>query len=409
MKLTATKINAAGARDKVYRLFDGGGLYLEVTPANTKTWKLKYRFAGKEKKYRIGRYPAVTLANARLERELLKDSVANGVDPSLVKLTQKLETQTADSNLFGDVANEWFDVKIKPQSAVHAKRTGSILKNHLLPYLADRPMMDVKPPELLSVLRLVEGKGSINTAHRAKQIAGQIYRYAIASGRAETDPSAHLKGALVNEKPKHFGAITEPAEVANLLIAIDTYSGYPIVTAALKISPLLFQRPGEIRHMEWSEIDFDNALWSIPANKMKTKVDHLVPLSTQALAVLRHIEQYTGRSRYVFPSARSNDRALSENAVRVALRIMGYTGEQMTAHGFRAMARTLLDEVLEYRIDYIEQQLSHAVKDPNGRAYNRTKHLDRRREMMQAWADYLDGLKASALNRQPLHPAGHER
>lgn len=391
MSLNVKTITSAQPTNKRYRLFDGGGLYLEVSPAGTKTWALKYRVAGKEKKYTIGKYPAVGLADARLQRELLKAEITAGNDPAAIKKSEKLSTA---ANLFGIIANEWFDVKIKPQSAVHAKRTGSILKNHLMPHLADRLMADVKPPELLNVLRLVEGKGSINTAHRAKQIAGQIYRYAIASGRAETDPSAHLKGALVNEKPKHFGAITEPSEVANLLIAIDAYTGYPIVTAALKISPLLFQRPGEIRHMEWSEIDFDDALWSIPANKIKTKIDHLVPLSTQAIAVLRHIEQYTGRSRYVFPSARSNDRALSENAVRVALRTMGYTGEQMTAHGFRAMARTLLDEVLEYRIDYIEQQLSHAVKDPNGRAYNRTKHLDRRREMMQAWADYLDRLKA---------------
>ena len=395
MSLNVKTITAAQPTNKRYRLFDGGGLYLEVSPAGTKTWALKYRVAGKEKKYTIGKYPAVGLADARLQRELLKAEITAGNDPAANKKLKKLSTA---ANLFGIIANEWFDVKIKPQSAVHAKRTGSILNNHLMPHLADRPMVDVKPPELLNVLRLIEGQGSINTAHRARQIAGQIYRYAIASGRAERDPSADLKGALVNEKPKHFGAITEPAEVAHLLIAIDAYKGYPIVTAALKISPLLFQRPGEIRHMEWSEIDFDDALWSIPANKIKTKIDHLVPLSTQAIAVLRHIEQYTGRSRYVFPSARSNNRPLSENGVRVALRTMGYTGEQMTAHGFRALARTLLDEVLEYRIDYIEQQLAHAVKDPNGRAYNRTKHLDRRREMMQAWADYLDELKASAFN-----------
>tara|TARA_R100001443_G_scaffold35570_1_gene49334 strand:+ start:1303 stop:2493 length:1191 start_codon:yes stop_codon:yes gene_type:complete len=395
MSLNVKTITAAQPTNKRYRLFDGGGLYLEVSPAGTKTWALKYRVAGKEKKYTIGKWPSFGLADARLRREQLKAEIAAGNDPAANKNLEKLN---AAANLFGIIANEWFDVKIKPQSEAHSKRTGSILNNHLMPHLADRPMVDVKPPELLNVLRLIEGQGSINTAHRAKQIAGQIYRYAIASGRAERDPSADLAGAMVAHKTKHFAALTEPADVAKLMVAIDGYHGYPVVTAALKISPLLFQRPGEIRHMEWSEIDFDNALWSIPAAKMKQDNDHITPLSNQAIRILRHIELYTYPSRYVFPSARSNDRPLSENALRVALRTMGYTGEQMTAHGFRAMGRTMLDEILGYRQDWIEQQLSHRVKDPNGRAYNRTKNLNGRREMMQAWADYLDELKASAFN-----------
>tara|TARA_R100001163_G_C5050452_1_gene187335 strand:+ start:219 stop:1418 length:1200 start_codon:yes stop_codon:yes gene_type:complete len=395
MPLTVKKISSAQPTNKRYRLFDGGGLYLEVSPAGTKTWALKYRVAGKEKKYTIGNYPAVGLADARLQREQLKAGITAGKDPAANKKLEKLSTA---ANLFGIIANEWFDVKIKPQSEAHAKRTGSILKNHLMPHLANRPMVNVTPPELLGVLRLIEGQGSINTAHRAKQIAGQIYRYAIASGRAERDPSADLAGAMVAHKTKHFAAVTEPADVAKLMIAIDGYQGQgPVVTAALRISPLLFQRPGEIRHMEWSEIDFDNALWSIPAEKMKQNNDHLVPLSGQAIAILLHIQLYTYGSRYVFPSARSNDRPVSENALRVALLTMGYTGKHMTAHGFRAMGRTLLDEVLGYRQDWIEQQLSHRVKDPNGRAYNRTKNLNGRREMMQAWADYLDELKGTLL------------
>lgn len=396
MTLTATNVAAAKAKEKEYRLFDSLGLYLAVSPVGGKSWRFKYRVAGKEKKYTIGKYPEVTLAQARVQRDQLRASLAKGVDPGDAKRAEKLTASAAQANSFGALAEQWFTKKIAGQSQAHAKRTLSILNNHLLPILKRRLLTEITPPDLLAVLRVIESKGAIDTAHRAKQIAGQIFRFAIASGSAERDPSADLRGALETPQKRHFAALTEPEAVGKLMLAIDNYTGFPVVSAALKISPLLLARPGEIRHMEWSEIDTTKKIWSLPSVKMKMRADHIVPLSRQSLIILEHIHDYTGRGKYVFPSPRGQSRPMSENAVRVALRALGYTNEQMTSHGFRAMARTLLDEALNYRIDYIEQQLAHAVKDTTGRAYNRTKHLQQRAEMMQVWADYLDDLRAAA-------------
>jgi integrase len=272
----------------------------------------------------------------------------------------------------------------------------SRLERDLFPWIGKRPIAAIKAPELLAVLRRVESRGALESAHRIRTICGQVFRYAVATGRAERDPAADLKGALPQPAEKHMAAITEPKKVAELLRAIDSYQGSFVVKYALQLAPLVFVRPGELRHAEWAEIDFENAQWNIPAGKMKMKEPHLVPLSRQAIEILTELKELTGASRYIFPSGRSFDRPMSNNAILAALRRMGYTKDEMSAHGFRAMARTMLDEILQIRPDFIEHQLAHAVRDPNGRAYNRTAHLNERIKMMQIWADYLDGLRVGA-------------
>jgi len=279
------------------------------------------------------------------------------------------------------------------RSKSHRERTLRAMEKDLFPKLGNRPISEINAPELLATLRRIESRGAIETAHRAKQTAGQIFRYAVATGRAERDPSGDLKGALRNPKKRHLAAITEPKEVSKLLVAMDGFQGTPVVKTALLISPLLFQRPGEIRSMEWTEIDWELQQWQIPEHKMKIRRPHIVPRSTQAISRRKDLEPVPGRGKFVFPSARGGSRCLSENGVRTALRTLGYGNETMTPHGFRAMARTLLDEVLKVRVDIIEHQLAHAVKDPTGRAYNRTSFIEDRQLMMQSWADYLDKLR----------------
>jgi integrase len=395
MPLTALAVKQAKPKEKDYKLSDGGGMYLLVTKKGGKYWRLKYRFAGKEKVLALGVYPTITLEKAREERQKAKKMLPH-TDPSSDKRKIKASNLEAAENNFELVAREWFNNHMTGKSESHRVRTLRLLKNDLFPSLGKRPVDDISPPELLRVLRRVENRGAVDTAHRAQQTAGQVFRYAIATGRAERDPSADLRGALKVHIKKHHAAITEPKELGKLLLAIDAYSGTPVVRAALKLSPLLFVRPKELRHMEWTEIDWDQGLWQIPADKMKMKEPHIVPLSRQAIIVLEEISSITGRGKYVFPSGRGASRPLSENGVRVALRTMGYDNNTMTAHGFRATARTILDEVLCFRVDLIEHQLAHAVRDPTGRAYNRTKHLPQRIDMMQKWADYLDVLRVEA-------------
>jgi integrase len=271
------------------------------------------------------------------------------------------------------------------------------MERDLFPWIGKRPISEIKAPELLGALRRVESRGALESARRLKIIAGQVFRYAVATGRAERDPSGDLKGALAPPQERHHAAITDPKDVAPLLRAIDGYQGHFVVKCALRLAPLFFVRPGELRHAEWAEIDLDEAIWNIPAHKMKMKQAHIVPLCKQAVEILTELKKLTGASRYVFPSGRTYARPMSENAILAALRRMGYDKDTMTGHGFRAMARTILDEVLQVRPDFIEHQLAHAVRDPNGRAYNRTAHLIERRKMMQTWADYLDGLKDGAV------------
>jgi integrase len=396
MPLTAIAANQAKPKDKPYKLSDEKGLYLHVMPKGFKYWRMKYRFAGKEKILALGVHPETSLKEARAKRDEARKLLANDIDPSEAKKATKAAQSQAGQNSFEVIALEWFGRMMADKSKNHQDRTKRALEKDLFPVLGNRPIDSITPPDLLKALRRIESRGAVETAHRAKQTAGQIFRYAVATGRAERDPSADLKGALASPQKTHLAAITNPKEVGKLMVAIEGFTGTPVVKAALQLSPLLFCRPGELRHMEWAEINWEESQWELPAEKMKMKQPHIVPLCKQAIAILQELHRLTGTRRYVFPSARGASRPLSENGVRTALRTMGYDNDTMTPHGFRAMARTILDEVLGYRIEWIEQQLAHAVKDANGRAYNRTKHLPQRKEMMQKWADYLDRLKLEA-------------
>jgi integrase len=392
--LTATQVKQAKPGEKVYKLADGGGMYLQIHPNGARYWRHDYRYAGKRKTLALGVYPEVSLKEAREKHQEARSKLSQGIDPGEIRKVEKLTRHLAAAESFEAVGREWFNQVMPGKSKSYQDRTGRILEKDLFPYLGNRAVASITPLELLSVLQRVEGRGANDMAHRAKQTAGQVFRYAVVTGRVESDPSRDLTGALKpRRKKKHYAAITDPAKVGPLLVAMDNFQGSLVVKTALLLSPLLFQRPGEIRAMEWGEINWDEARWEIPAEKMKMGQPHIVPLCNQALELLRELQRHTGRGRYVFPSPRGSSRCLSENGVRTALRTLGYDNETMTPHGFRAMARTILDEVLGYRVDWIEHQLAHAVRDANGRAYNRTAHLDGRTEMMQGWADYLDQLR----------------
>ena len=394
--LTDMKVQKAKSKDKPISLFDGGGLYLLIAPSGGKLWRFKYRFNNKEKKLAFGSYPEISLQDARQRREDARRLLANDVDPDAVRKAQK-QAKTEETETFEVIAREWHTAFTPSWTARHGATILSRLNHDLIPWLGSRPINEIKAPELLSVLRRAESRGALELAHRLRAIAGQVFRYAVATGRAERDPSGDLRGAIPPPKVKHHAAITDPKEVAPLLRALDGYQGGFVVKCALRLAPLLFVRPGELRHAEWAEINLDEAVWNIPAHKMKMKQAHIVPLCNQVIGILKELQEYTGAGRYAFPSVRTHARPMSENTVNAALRHAGYDKDTMTGHGFRAMARTILDEVLHVRPDYIEHQLAHAVRDPNGRAYNRTAHLEERRKMMQTWADYLDELKAGAV------------
>ena len=396
-KLTATAVRQAKGQAKPVKLADGGGLYLLVKPDGHRYWRYDYRYAGKRKTLALGVCPDISLADARKAHQQARETLAKDIDPGDAKRIERITRHLASADSFEAVATEWYESRLADKSDSYRDRTRRLLKNDLYPSLGARPISQITAAELLMALRKVEARGAVDMAHRAKQTAGQVFRYAVATGRAERDPSGDLLGALKSKVKKHYAAITEPVEVGKLLLAIDAFQGTPVVKTALQLSPLLFQRPGEIRGMEWAEINWHEERWEIPAEKMKMRQPHIVPLCTQAIDLLKELHRLTGRGRYVFPSARGGSRSLSENAVRVALRTMGYDNETMMPHGFRAMARTIMDEVLNYRVEWIEHQLAHAVKDANGRAYNRTAHLPQRKEMMQGWADYLGHLKAQAV------------
>lgn len=394
--LSQITVRTAKPKEKAYKLADTDGLFLLVTENGGKWWRFKYRFDGKEKLLSLGTYPEISLADARARRDEARTQIAHNIDPGALRKALK-QSNTEEKETFEVIAREWH-TKFKPSWTVgHAITILSRLERDLFPWVGNRPIAEIKAPELLAVLRRVESRGALETAHRIRTIAGQVFRYAVATGRAERDPAGDLRGALPQPGGKHLAAITDPKEAAQLLRAIDGYRGHFVVRCALKLAPLFFVRPGELRQAEWAEIDFDEAVWNIPAQKMKTKQTHLVPLCRQAVEILGELKALTGESKYVFPSGRSQVRPMSNNAILAALRSLGYDKDTMTGHGFRAMARTILDEVLQIRPDYIEHQLAHAVRDPNGRAYNRTAHLAERRKMMQLWADYLDGLKAGAV------------
>ena len=396
MPLSDTTIRTAKPAAKPQRLFDAGGLYLEVSPAGGKLWRLKYRHSGKEKRLALGAYPDTGLKDAREKRDAARKLLAAGVDPGEQRKAAKAAGEERAANSFEVVAREWHAKQSATWVELHASRIMLRLENDVFPWLGNRPVADITAKELLATVNRIVERGAVESTHRVLQNCGQVFRFAIASGRAERNPAADLRGALPLVKQTHHAAIIEPNAIGGLLRAIDGYQGSFVTRCALQLAPLLFVRPGELRQAEWSEFDLQAAQWNLPAEKMKTREPHLVPLAPQAVAILRALHALTGRGRYVFPSARSPQRPMSNNAVLSALRRMGYATDEMSGHGFRAMARTVLDEVLHFRPDYIEHQLAHAVRDPNDRAYNRTAHLPERRKMMQAWADYLDGLRIGA-------------
>ena len=337
-----------------------------------------------------------------MKRDEARKQLAQGIDPCGLRKATKV-AQTADANTFEAITREWYGRHSPNWSSAHAERVIQRFERDILPWLGSVPIQDIKAPDLLQALRRIESRGALETAHKVQQICGQVFRYGIATGRCQRDISADLRGALPPVKVKHFASVTEPKAIAALLCAIDGYRGSFVTRCAMRLAPLVFVRPGELRSAEWSEFDFDKAEWRIPGEKMKMRDPHIVPLSTQAVAILRELQPLTGRGRYVFPSARTpnGDRCMSENAVLAALRRLGYTKDEMTGHGFRSMASTLLNEQGWHR-DAIERQLAHAERNAVRAAYNYAEHLPERRRMMQAWADYLDGLKKGA-NVIPLH------
>lgn len=393
--LNDVAVRKAKPQEKPYKQVDGRGMYLLVTDTG-KYWRLDYRMDAKRKTLALGCYPDVTLSQARQRRDAARQQIADGIDPGAVRRAQKQAAGERRANSFEVIAREWHNKQAPKWASSNSHKIISLLERDLFPWLGDKPIKDLNASELLKALQRIEQRGAIETAHRALQVCGQIFRYAIATKRAERNTAADLQDSLSPMIKKHHAAITEPKEIGGLLRAIEGYQGSFVTQCALRLAPLVFVRPGELRQAQWAELDLGAALWTIPAERMKMKESLLVPLATQAVAILQDLHALTGNGSYVFPNPRTDQRPMSNNGVLSALRRMGYDKDEMTGHGFRAMARTVLDEILGFRPDIIEQQLAHAVKDPNGRAYNRTKHLEERRRMMQVWADWLDQCKAGA-------------
>jgi integrase len=403
MSLTEFAVKGAKPRLKPYKLADGGGLYLLVKADGGRYWRLDYRLHGKRKTLAIGVYPAVSLADARTAREDARSLLRDGIDPSTQKRIAAITARNAAANTFSAVAEEYKAKCItEGLSAATLTKLTWLLEDHLYPLLRTRPISEIEPPELLEVLRRAEERGLLETATRLRSLCGRIFRYAIATGRAKRDPAADLRGALATAKPIHRAAILDPKAVGELMRAVESYTGQETTKIALRIAPLLFVRPGELRHAEWPEFDFDAALWRLPASKMKMRTAHLVPLSTQAIALLKELRKLTGRGKYLFPSTRSVLRPMSDNTVNAAFRRLGYAKDEITAHGLRRMASTLLNEN-GFNGDWIERQLAHAEQDEVRAAYNAAEYLPERRKMMQWWADYLERLAhpAEALQNAP--------
>ena len=399
VQLSDSQVRNAKPKEADYKLADGGGLYLLVTTGGGKLWRLKYRFDGKEKLLSFGAYPEITLAKARERREESRRMVAEGVDPSVAKKAAKAEKQADDLRAaltFETVAREWLGKQTGVWAHSHLYDNTCKLEKNVFPEIGHKPISEVGIAETRDCLRKIEARGIYETAKRCKIIMGQVFRYAAASGWRTDDPTALLKGFLTSVKSKAHPAITNPRELAGLLRSIDCYNGSPVVKAAMILGSMFFLRSGEMRWGTWDEIDFETAQWNIAGPRMKNKNDHIVPLSRQAIDALKSLQAITGASKYIFPNGRSPNKPLSENGVNAALAYMGYKGRHCH-HGWRATIRTIGDEVLKFRVDFIEHQSGRAVIDPNGRAYNRTTFLADRKEMMQTWADYLDGLKESVM------------
>jgi integrase len=402
MPLSDAKIRNAKPRKKSHILYDEKGLHLEISPAGGKWWRLKYRHNRKLKRISLGTYPEVTLALARERCLEARKLLAAGVDPSSARKAQKAAALIAAANSFEVTAREWLAVRAPSRVASFFKKKLSALERDVFPYIGNRPIADIKAPELLTVLRRIEGREAVESAHRTRTMLGQVFRYAISTGRCDSDPSRDLRGALqsVRESQRnHFAAVTKPEELAPILRLLDLYRGTLPVRCALKLMPILVVRPYELRTMEWSDIDLDAAEWRFTVSK--TNTPHIVPLSSQAVAILNEVKPLTGRGRLVFPSARGGNRPMSDNALLCAMRTLGIPKNVTSGHGFRATFRTLGDEIIGFRVDIMEHQLAHQVKDALGTAYNRTKFLSERKIMMQDWADYLDGLKTPKVLEFP--------
>lgn len=405
--LSDAKIRAAKSRDKAYMLRDGGGLWLVVEPSGRKWWKLRIVFAKKENSFSLGEYGVVSLAEARDKRQAARKQLAAGIDPGAVRKVEK--AKQSGEGTFEAVAREWHDKYTKVEwSESHSKNILNRLEKNIFPWMGARPVGEITAPEILSVLRRIEKRGHLETLHRTLSNCGQIFRYAIATSRAETDPTYKLGEAFPKPIKRHFSAITDPESVGQLLRDIEAYHGTFVVKCALRLAPLLMLRPGELRKAEWSEFDFERAEWVIRIARMKrTRRDkeanpkevHIVPLARQAVSILRELQPLTGGGRLVFPGLRGKDRPMSDATLTNALRRMGYDKDELQIHGLRAMARTMIRQELGFDAEYIERQMSHSVKGPLGSAYDRTTFMPERRQMLEAWADYLDRLKAGQADK----------
>lgn len=398
--LTEVEVKSAKPREKVYRLADGKGLCLEVNPNGSKLWRWRYRWQGKASMLALGAYPETTIKAAREKLSASRKVLEGGQNPAQHRQAEKLAGRAKAENSFEAVAREWHKAQADSWSADHAARTLTRMEKNVFPYIGNLPIDEVTAPQLLAVLKRIEARGAIETATTTRQQCGQVFRFGIASGRCTYNPAPDLQGALKPVIVTHMAAVTDPKEVGALLRAIYDYQGHPITRSALMLSALVFQRPGNVRAAEWSEIDFDDAMWAVPSAKIKRSVQgkrsgrpHLIPLAPQALAVLRELQPLTGGGRFVFPSMLTGARCMSENTVNTALRRMGYGKDEMTAHGFRAMARTIMVEKLGVNPEVIEAQLAHGKSGPLGAAYDRSEYIEQRRKMMAMWADYLDQLR----------------
>lgn len=396
MALTDTAIRNAKPTDKPFKLYDEKGLFLQVTPNGGKWWRFKYRINDKEKLLSFGTYPEIKLAGARAKRDEARELIANEIDPSDTRKAKKQTKSGNMANSFEVIAREWIATKMKTKSEAYQKNVLRRFELYLFPWLGKRPIAEINAPELLSIVKRIEMQNKVETAYRTLQATGQVFRYAVQTGKTLRDITTDLRGALMPSVTKHMASFTEPQQVAELMRAIDGFTGTLTVQIAMRLAPLVFVRPSELRKAKWADIDLDIGEWRYLVTK--TKTEHIVPLSTQAIDLLKTIMPLSGSGEYVFQGGHNPDKAMSEAAINAALRRMGYdTKTEITGHGFRAMARTILHERLNIDPHIIEHQLAHKVPDALGAAYNRTKFLDQRKLMMQQWADYLDELKAGAI------------
>ena len=403
MALSDITVRSAKPREKEYKLSDSGGLYLLITPAGGKLWRLKFRVDGREKKLAIGAYPAIGLSDARKRRDDARELIATGADPSREKQQAKHRARVSAANTFGEVASEFIAKRKREGLSKSTAEKSEYYISRMGPIFARLPIAEIAAPDLLAVLRRIEATGNYETARRVLQLAGRVFRYAVATARLPSDPSRDLRGALTAPQPKHYGAIIEAKRAGELLRAIEGYDGQVLTKLAMQLSANVFVRPGELRHAEWHEIDLETGLWIIPAGKMKMRRPHQVPLSRQSVKLFRQLHAFTGPAGYVFPSIRTRTRPMSENTINAGLRRLGFAGDEMTAHGFRSMASTLLNEARDpktkkhlWKADAIERALAHGDSDAVRGAYHRGQHWDERVEMAQWWSDYLDMLRKGA-------------